>query len=99
MRRHLYIIILLLGLLSSCANLGGGPQGGPRDTIPPKVEKESPLNGTLNFDAKRIEIHFDEYIQLGDIQKNVLISPPQQKAPEIKAIGKTPIAFKSFYLS
>ena len=89
MRRHLYIIILLLGLLSSCANLGGGPQGGPRDTIPPKVEKESPLNGTLNFDAKRIEIHFDEYIQLGDIQKNVLISPPQQKAPEIKAIGKT----------
>lgn len=89
MRRHIYIIILLLGLLSSCANLGGGPQGGPRDTIPPKVEKESPLNGTLNFDAKRIEIHFDEYIQLGDIQKNVLISPPQQKAPEIKAIGKT----------
>lgn len=89
MRRHLYIIILLLVLLSSCANLGGGPQGGPRDTIPPKVEKESPLNGTLNFDAKRIEIHFDEYIQLGDIQKNVLISPPQQKAPEIKAIGKT----------
>ena len=89
MRRHLYIIILLLGLLSSCANLGGGPQGGPRDTIPPKVEKESPINGTLNFDAKRIEIHFDEYIQLGDIQKNVLISPPQQKAPEIKAIGKT----------
>ena len=89
MRRHLYIIILLLGLLSSCANLGGGPQGGPRDTIPPKVAKESPLNGTLNFDAKRIEIHFDEYIQIGDIQKNVLISPPQQKAPEIKAIGKT----------
>ena len=89
MRRHLYIIILLLGLLSSCANLGGGPQGGPRDTIPPKVEKESPLNGTLNFDAKRIEIHFDEYIQLGDIQKSVLISPPQHKAPEIKAIGKT----------
>ena len=78
-----------MALLSSCANLGGGPQGGPRDTIPPIVEKESPINGTLNFDAKRIEIHFDEYIQLNDIQKNVLISPPQQKAPEIKAIGKT----------
>ena len=89
MSRYIYIILFSLALLSSCANLGGGPQGGPRDTIPPIVEKESPINGTLNFDAKRIEIHFDEYIQLNDIQKNVLISPPQQKAPEIKAIGKT----------
>ena len=86
---YIYIILFSLALLSSCANLGGGPQGGPRDTIPPVVEKESPINGALNFDAKRIEVHFNEYIQLNDIQKNVLISPPQQKAPEIKAIGKT----------
>jgi hypothetical protein len=72
----------------SCANRGTGPQGGPRDTIPPMVVKESPMNGSLNFDAKRIEIHFDEYIQLDNVQKNVLISPPQQTPPEVKAIGK-----------
>lgn len=89
MSKYIYIILFSLALLSSCANLGGGPQGGPRDTIPPVVEKESPINGTLNFEAKRIEIHFDEYIQLDDIQKNVLISPPQQRPPEVKAIGKT----------
>ena len=89
MNKYVYICIIFLALLSSCANLGGGPQGGPRDTIPPVVVKESPINGTLNFDAKRIEIHFDEYIQLDDIQKNVLISPPQQRPPEVKAIGKT----------
>ena len=46
------------------------------------------MNGSLNFDAKRIEIHFDEYIQLDNVQKNVLISPPQQTPPEVKAIGK-----------
>lgn len=78
-----------MGLLVSCANPGGGPQGGPRDTIPPVVVKESPLSGTLHFAAKRIEVQFDEYIQLADIQKNVLISPPQQQPPEVKAIGKT----------
>ena len=78
-----------MALLVSCANPGSGPQGGPRDTIPPVVVKESPLNGTLHFAAKRIEVHFDEYIQLADIQKNVLISPPQQQPPEVKAIGKT----------
>lgn len=88
--RHIYILIgVVLGLLCvSCANRGTGPQGGPRDTIPPMVVKESPMNGSLNFDAKRIEIHFDEYIQLDNVQKNVLISPPQQTPPDVKAIGK-----------
>ena len=88
--RYIYILIgVVLGLLCvSCANRGTGPQGGPRDTIPPMVVKESPMNGSLNFDAKRIEIHFDEYIQLDNVQKNVLISPPQQTPPEVKAIGK-----------
>lgn len=90
MRRHLIYIGLFAALLcTACANRGGGPQGGPRDTIPPAVVKEQPLSGTLNFQGKKVEIHFDEYIQLDDIQKNVLISPPQQRPPEVKAFGKT----------
>ena len=76
-------------MLSACANMGQGPQGGPKDTIPPMVVKEQPVNGSLNIATKKVEITFNEYIQLADIQKNVLISPPQQQAPEIKAIGKT----------
>lgn len=85
----LYIFAIIVLACSACANRGSGPQGGPRDTIPPAIVKENPLNGTLHFAAKRIEIQFDEYIQLDDIQKNVLISPPQQTPPEVKAIGKT----------
>ena len=88
MRRYGYIVILLVLLLASCANRGAGPQGGPRDTIPPTVLNEIPLNGTLLFTGKEIVIELDEYVQLNDIQKNVLISPPQQNAPEVKAIGK-----------
>lgn len=87
-KKYIYIIIALLACVG-CANQGTGPQGGPRDTIPPTMVKESPVNGTLHFDAKRIEIQFDEYIQLADIQKNVLISPPQLNQPEVKAIGKS----------
>ena len=85
----LYIVLIILLACSACANRGGGPQGGPRDTIPPKMVKESPVNGTLNFAAKRIDVQFDEYIQLADIQKNVMISPPQLNPPDVKAIGKT----------
>ena len=89
-RRIIHIVTTIFGLVAciGCANQGAGPQGGPRDTIPPVVVKETPINGTLTFSSKKIEIQFDEYIQLADIQKNVLISPPQQKAPEVKAIGK-----------
>lgn len=87
--RYVYVVIGLVLIMASCANRGQGPQGGPRDTIPPLVVKESPMNGVLMFQGKKIEITFDEYIQLDDIQKNVLISPPQQNPPEVKAIGKT----------
>ena len=91
MKLQQYIVfggILTTLLLASCANRGQGPQGGPRDSIPPVVMKETPLNGTLNFTGKEIVVQFDEYIQLDDVQKNVLISPPQQTPPEVKAIGK-----------
>ena len=90
--RHYTIYFVLVAALlacTACANRGSGPQGGPRDTIPPALVKETPINGTLHFDANRIEVQFDEYIQLADIQKNVLISPPQLNPPEVKAIGKT----------
>lgn len=89
MRRERYLyIVIALALLNGCANRGIGPQGGPKDEQPPRVLKETPENGTLGFDAKRIEIQFDEYIVLDDVSKNVLISPPQQYPPEIKAVGK-----------
>ena len=86
--KRIYVYLLGLVMLSACANMGQGPQGGPKDTIPPMVVKELPMNGSLNVTSKKLEITFNEYIQLADIQNNVLISPPQQNAPEIKAVGK-----------
>ena len=86
--KRIYVYLLGLVMLSACANMGQGPQGGPKDTIPPMVVKELPMNGSLNVTNKKLEITFNEYIQLADIQNNVLISPPQQNAPEIKAVGK-----------
>lgn len=85
--KHYSILVCLL-LLAGCANRGIGPQGGPKDDTPPKVVKETPENGTLNYHGKRAEIVFNEYLQLDDVSNNVLISPPQQHPPEVKAVGK-----------
>ena len=79
-------ICILLGVLvlASCANRGVGPQGGPRDTIPPMPVKSEPENGSVNFTGNRIEITFNEYLQLDNLGNNLLMSPPQQRPPEVK---------------
>lgn len=82
------IPLSVLLFLSACANRGVGPQGGPKDETPPEVVKETPQNGTLNYKDGKIEIVFNEYIQLDKVSENVLISPPQQRPPEVKAYGK-----------
>lgn len=59
------------------------------DSIPPKVVKEVPLNGSVNYTGKKIEVQFDEYIQLDNVMQHLLVCPPQQTPPEINAIGKS----------
>lgn len=75
---------------TSCANTHGAPTGGPRDSIPPVVLSTIPDSGTIMFPLTggKIMLTFDEYIQLKDAQKNILLSPPQTKKPQTKIKGK-----------
>jgi len=84
--KNLAVISTLL-LLFSCASIQT-PQGGPKDTTPPKVLSMTPKNQTRNFNAKKIVIEFDEYFNLKDEFKEFSISPDQEKAPELKKRGK-----------
>lgn len=87
MRKILAIIGVVL-LSAGCANRGIGPQGGPRDSIPPQPLRSEPENGALEFTGSKIDVTFNEYLQLNNISQNLLMSPPQQHAPEVKAHGK-----------
>ena len=78
----------MLLLANACANRAEGPTGGPKDVTPPKVLKSSPKNGMLNFSKKQIEIEFDEIVTIEKVTENVIISPPQAKAPDVKSFGK-----------
>ena len=55
------------------------PDGGPLDKTPPKILNSVPANGTLNFKDKKIQIFFDEYIELNEPNKEILITPPLLK--------------------
>jgi hypothetical protein len=75
----------------SCANTKGAPTGGPKDTIPPKIVSVYPLQNTINVPTKNTEIKitFDEYIQVKEPNKNILLSPPQEKKIKTKIKGKS----------
>ncbi len=85
MKKLLYILIAVLAV--SCARIGS-PDGGWYDDDPPKVIGSSPADQATNVTQKKITIYFDEYIKLADPTQNVIVSPPQLEAPEIRAAGK-----------
>jgi uncharacterized protein (DUF2141 family) len=59
-------------------------QGGPRDSIAPKVLKMVPENLTTNFNAKTIVIQFDEYFKLNDQFREFSVSPDMERLPQLK---------------
>ncbi|WP_443945236.1 Ig-like domain-containing protein [Pedobacter sp. AW1-32] len=76
-------ILLCLLLLAACASIQA-PQGGPRDTTPPKILNMTPKNQTRNFTAKKILIEFDEYFNIKDESKEFSISPELESTPVLK---------------
>ena len=80
--RPLYFILFPL-LLASCAKVVP-PSGGERDTTAPQLIQAIPSNGTVNFNAESIYLVFDEYVQLNDIQTQLIVSPPLEKRPNIR---------------
>ena len=86
--RLLYIPIAFLFILSfaDCAKKGT-PSGGPRDTIPPVIVRSNPENYTTNFTGSEIEIRFDEYIKLKEVNKELIISPPMKYTPIITPLS------------
>lgn len=74
-------------IVYACANKGY-PEGGPKDTTPPVVIAEVPASFTKNFNKKKVEIYFDEFVQLKDINEKFIISPPLKKVPKVRLKGK-----------
>lgn len=79
--------IIVAAIVYACANRGY-PEGGPKDETPPVVIAEVPVSFTKNFNKKRIDVYFDEFVQLKDINDKFIISPPLKKNPKVRLKGK-----------
>ncbi len=74
-------------MCGGCARVGA-PPGGPKDVTPPRVVEYKPPNQSVFFHAPVIEIKFNEFIQLDQIRKKLIVSPPLPEKPEVRIKGK-----------
>jgi hypothetical protein len=77
-----WLAVSIVALLAACAQIVT-PDGGPKDSTPPRVVKYSPDSAATNFTGKKIVITFNEYIALNDLNKQLIISPSVKRRPEV----------------
>lgn len=84
---RLILFAVAVAIIAGCASIGR-PEGGPRDETPPVFVRSNPSPGQLNVDRKRLEIFFDENVQLDDAFNKVIVSPAQTTPPVVRALGR-----------
>lgn len=83
------VVSALVTGFSSCAKYGV-PGGGPDDDVVPTIIwAESDDNFQINFNGKSIRLTFDEWINLSNPSKEIVISPPLIKPLSASIRGKS----------
>ena len=84
---RLLLAVVAGALLAACASIGR-PEGGPRDYDAPVFVRSVPAPSGLNVDHNKIEIFFDENVQLDEPATKVVVSPAQRNQPVVTASGR-----------
>ena len=77
-----------ISLIVSCA-LPAAPDGGPRDTTPPKIIFSSVENNSTNVLTNKLKWTFDEYVVLQSPSRNIFSSPPLPENTKYEIRGKS----------
>ena len=72
--RFLFFLITAAAGLSGCAAISS-PEGGIRDTTPPKLVSTTPANGARNVSGQSVQLEFSEQVQVKDLAKNLIVAP------------------------
>lgn len=88
MLRTILFAIVCLIILSRCAQQVT-PTGGKRDSIPPTLVESNPLNKTLNFKGNKIQLLFDEYVVVDNINQKLIITPEADNPLSYKLNGES----------
>ena len=87
-QKLIYYTVFIAVFFSACAKIVQ-PTGGPKDEQHPLIEEINPPDYSINFETDEIKITFDEFIQLKELNNNLIVSPPVEEKLDIKVKGKT----------
>jgi len=65
------------------------PEGGPKDELPPEIQRSEPKTNSTNFKGNTITLFTNEYLVLHNATQEILLSPLPKKQPEYKLKGKS----------
>lgn len=82
-----YLLLIITFISAGCANITA-PTGGKKDVVPPRLLSVTPADSLLNTRVKKIELTFDEYINVTDAIKEVQISPILSIQPTVVGANK-----------
>jgi hypothetical protein len=80
--------ILIVVFFTRCANVVP-PTGGPKDITPPKLLSVKPGDSLLNTKVTRLDLRFDEFINLNSPNTEVQFSPLLPVPPTFVGNGRT----------
>ncbi len=86
-RIYTNLLLIVSCIAAGCANIST-PSGGKRDITPPKLLFSEPTDSLLNTRVTKLVLRFDEYVTLGDVQKEVTISPILSVPPTVTSLNK-----------
>lgn len=83
--RDLFFVFIVVIAWFSCAKQSS-PMGGPKDEDPPILLETYPQNNSINVRPREINLLFNEFIQLENPNKQIIITP-RVKADEIEFLA------------
>lgn len=86
--KHIIFCCVALWVAAGCAKVMP-LSGGDEDKTPPAYRSSDPDTFALNYRGKSVTIRFNEFINLKDPTREILVSPPVYPAPEYILNGQS----------
>ncbi|WP_276134603.1 Ig-like domain-containing protein [Polluticoccus soli] len=84
---RVFLIFILSGVVAGCANIVP-PSGGKKDTTPPKLASISPADSQLERRVTKIEMRFNEFINVNNASTEVQVSPLLKLPISVTNVGR-----------
>jgi uncharacterized protein (DUF2141 family) len=84
---YIFLIVMYIIIINGCAQVVS-PSGGKKDTLAATIVKTFPKNQSLIFKGQEVEIYFNEFIKVDNLQQQLLVTPNIEGIYETKIYPK-----------